>query len=121
MDTSVGNKFFKCYTRNLASDGVKGGERNGFRCVVNNEIDSGDGLESSDVASLAADDSALHFIVGQRNNGNSRLRRMVCGAALNGRCDNLLRKRVALVTNLLLVFHDLDRFFSCEGFLQRLE
>lgn len=41
-------------------------------------------LERADISALASDYAALHLVVGQSDNGNGGLRRMVCGAALNG-------------------------------------
>ena len=49
------------------------------------------------MAALAADDAALHFVIGQRDHRHGGLRHVVGGAALDG-IDHILRRhRVAVV------------------------
>ena len=47
------------------------------------------GFQGADVAALAADDAALHLVVGQGHHGHGALRHMVGGTALDGQRDLL--------------------------------
>ena len=58
---------------NLAAHRVEGCNRNGLRCVVDDEIDTGDRLEGPDVPTLTADDPAFHVVAGQRHDRHRRL------------------------------------------------
>ena len=73
--------------------------------VVNDKINAGDGLQGADVATLAADDAALHLVVGQSDHGNGDFRGMVSGTALNSLRDNFAGKLIRLVLNLLFIIH----------------
>ena len=52
-----------------------------FRGIVDDQIHAGSGLQCADVAALAADDAALHFIAGQRHDTDGGLAAMVGSAA----------------------------------------
>src|SRR5205807_7203832 len=59
--------------RDLAADSVKAGQDHGAGRVVNDEVDAGQVLESADVASLTADDPALHVVGGEVHDGDGGL------------------------------------------------
>ena len=46
---------------------VEAAQDNGFRGIIYNHIDSGRVFKSANIASLAADNPALHIIAGQRD------------------------------------------------------
>ena len=56
-------------------------------------------LQGADIAALAADDAALHLIVGQGHHGHRGLRHMVGGTTLNGQRDDLAGLGVGFVLN----------------------
>ena len=121
MDAAVGDELFERQPRDLAADRVERGDGNGLRRVVDDEVDAGDGLKRADVAALAADDAALHFIVGQRNDGDGGLGGMVCRAALDGGGDDLAGGLVGLLLHLRLDLLDLHRGLVADIFLDALE
>ena len=41
VNPAIGNQLFERHSRNLAANGVKRRERNGFWCIINNEIHTG--------------------------------------------------------------------------------
>ena len=67
MDSSVGNELFEGKTRDLASYGVKCGNRDCLGCVVDYEVDSGKSFDRTYISALTTYDSALHFVVRQVN------------------------------------------------------
>ena len=97
MDAAVGDELLQGDSRHLAADGVEAGHGDGLGGVVDDEIDAGDGLEGADVAALAADDAALHLVVGQGHHGYRRLRRVVGGAALDGDRDDFTGVLIGLL------------------------
>ena len=111
MNSAVRYELFERQTRNLAANRIKA--RNGYCLgrVVDYQIDAGYSLERADISALASDYAALHLVVGQSDNGNGGLRRMVCGAALNGGADNFSCYCVGLVLGALLIFEHLDGLF----------
>ena len=111
MDAAVGDELFKRKPRDLAADGIERGDGDGLRGIVDDEVNAGDGFERADVAALAADDAALHFIVGQRDDGDGRFGGMVCRAALDGGGDDLAGGLVGLFLHLRFDFLDLHRSF----------
>lgn len=84
MDPPVDDQFFQRYARHFTSDRIKCGDDYRLRCIVNDQIDTCHGLESADIAPLAADDPALHFIAGQLYDRDRRLGHMIRGTALYG-------------------------------------
>ena len=72
----------------------------GLRGVVDDQIDAGGGFEGADVAALAADDAALHVVVGQRHHGDGGLRHVVGGALLYGQGDDVACLLVGLLPGL---------------------
>lgn len=84
MDAAVKNQFFERDARDLAAHRIKPGENYGFRRIVNDEVDARGRFECANIAPFAADDAALHLIVGQRHDGYRRFRHMVRCAPLDG-------------------------------------
>ena len=91
MDAAVDDELFKRHTGNLATDRFEAGEHDGFRRVVDDEIDAGEIFEGADVAAFAADDTALHLVIWKRNDGNGGFCNMICSAALDGAGDDVAR------------------------------
>src|SRR6267378_1168114 len=65
--------------RDLAAVRIVGGDQNGLGRVVHDEVDPGVLLERADVATLAADDAALHVVGGQVDHRHRGLHRVVRG------------------------------------------
>jgi hypothetical protein len=62
MDAPVLDQLDERQFRGLAADAVEGGEHDGLRRVVDDEVHAGQVLERADVASLAADDPPFHVV-----------------------------------------------------------
>ena len=65
-------------------------------------------LDAADVAALAADDAALHLVVGERYDGDGDLAGVVGGAALDGGGNDLLGAVVGLLLELGLDLLDFE-------------
>ena len=88
--------------------GSNDGQGDRLRRVVDDEVYAGQRLERADIAALAADDAALHLIIGQRNDRDGRLGNVVCRAALDGSGDDLAGGLLALILEPLVDLADLD-------------
>ena len=93
--------------RDLTPDGVEAGDRDGLGGVVDNEVAARERFDAADVAALAADDAALHLVVGEGDDGDGDFACMVGGAALDGGGDDLFGSLVSLVLELCLDLLDL--------------
>ena len=89
-------------TGHLAANRIKRGDDNGLGRVVDDQIDARRGFERANVAAFAADDAALHILVGQVDHGNGGLGHMVGSAFLNGQRDNVAGFLFALFLGVLL-------------------
>ena len=103
MDAAVGDELFERQPRDLAADRVERGDGNGLRRVVDDEVDAGDGLKRADVAALAADDAALHFVAGQRHHADGGLAAVVGSAAADGLTDQIACNVVAVLLQVGLI------------------
>ncbi len=63
-------------------------------------------LERADVAALAADDPALHLLVGQVDDGDRRLRRVIGGDALHDGRQDASRALLAVLDGAVLDLAD---------------
>ena len=88
MDSSVHDQFLKSDPRNLAADGIKSGNNDSFRRIVDNKIYTCHCLERADISALTSDDSPLHLITGKLHDRDRRLGNMVCCTALD-RADHI--------------------------------
>ena len=102
MDAAVHDQLFEGDPGDLPADRVEGGEDHGLGGIVDDEVHAGGGLESPDVPALAADDPALHLVVGQGHHGHGGFSHMVGGAALYGQCDDVAGLPIGLLLGLLL-------------------
>ena len=109
VDAAVGNELLQSQTRHLAADGLEAGDGDGLRRVVDDDIGAGQRLQRADVAALAADDAALHLIVGQGHHADGDLRHMVGGAPLDSGGHDLAGALVGLVLGARLDLLDLQR------------
>ena len=89
MDAAVLDQLLQRQSGDLPADGVKAGDGDGLGGVVDDQIDAGNRLQGPDVPALAADDAALHLVIGQGHHGNGGLRRVIGSAALNGDGNDL--------------------------------
>ena len=111
VDAAVGNQAFQGNPGNLTAHRLKAGQGNGFRRVVDNQINAGESFNGANIPAFPANNPALHFIVGQRHHGDCRFRHMVGSAALDGQGDDFPGGLVGFFPGLLLHFHDLHGLF----------
>ena len=111
MNAAVHNELLQCKPGNLPTDGIKAGNGDGFRGIVDDQIDAGNGLQCADVPAFPADDAALHLIVGQRDHGDGGLGGVISGTALNRGGDDLAALFLGLVLQLRLDLLDLHGGF----------
>src|SRR5262245_33765230 len=84
MDSPVRNELLQRQPRDLPANRIMARNDHGLRCIIDNQIDSCRGLESSDVASLSTDDFSFQLIVGQRHYRHRPLRNKITGEPLDG-------------------------------------
>ena len=111
MNTPVHYQLFKRNPRNLPPDRVKARKYNGFRSIVDYQINACSGFKGAYVPAFAADDSALHFIVGQRNDADGGFGYVIRRAALYGKGYYVPCALVGLFLGLLLYFPEHKRRF----------
>ncbi len=88
MDAPVEHQRFQGHPADFAAYRIEAGQQNGFRGVVDDDVDAGHGLVRADVAALAADDPAFHVVARQVEHRDDRLRGLLAGDALDGEGDD---------------------------------
>ena len=89
VDTAVGDELFNGQTGDFTAYRIKSRNDDGFRRIINDEINARRRFKGADIAALAADDAALHIVIGQIDNGNCRFSHMVSRATLNRQRDDI--------------------------------
>ena len=102
VDAAVDDQALEGDAGDLAAEGVEAGEDDRLGRVVDDQVDAGRRLEGADVAPLAADDAALHLVVGEHDDRDGGLGDVVRGRALDGHADDALRLLVGLLAGLVL-------------------
>src|SRR5919109_3219728 len=102
LDPAVLHQLLEGHPGGLATDGVEAGQDDGLRRVVDDDVDARGGLERADVASLAADDPALHVLARQREHADAGLGRLLRGHALDRDRHDLPRSLLPLLASSLL-------------------
>ena len=121
VDSAVCDQLFQCDTCHFPADVIETGKRNCLRCIVDDNVYTGQCFQCPDVSALSADDATLHFVVGQRHNRNRRLGHLVCGTLCDGEGDIAPCLFFALVLDLLLIVGDLDCLFVYQFAVQGVE
>ena len=111
MDTAVADKLFKSNSGNFTSYGVKAGNGDNVGSIVNDKLNACKILDSTDISTLTTDNSTLHLVTGNFNNGNSDFTYVVSSKALNCKRKDVLCLAVCLVSELLFILGNLKRSF----------
>jgi hypothetical protein len=90
VDAPVGDELLEREPGDLAAHGVEARDDDGLGGVVDDEVGAGGLLQGANVAALAADDAALHLVVGQVHRGDGALLHVVARVPLNGDADDAL-------------------------------
>ena len=104
MDAAVCDEVLERHARSLAAHRVEAREHDGLGRIVDDEVHTGDLLEGADIAALAADDTALEVIRGNVDRRDRDLARLIGGATLDRRGDDLAGRLVGLVADAHLGF-----------------
>jgi hypothetical protein len=102
MDATVTDELEERHARHLAAHRVKAGEHDRLGRVIDDEVDAGGLLQRTDVAPLAADDAALHLLVGEADHGDGGLGGVIGGDALHDRGEHPSRPLLALLLGVAL-------------------
>ena len=103
MDAAVADQAFQGHPGHLAACLVEGGQGDGLGGIVDDEVHAGGGLQRADVAAFAADDAALHLIVGQGHHRDGGLAGMVGGAPADSLGDHVPGNVLAVVLQVGLI------------------
>ena len=106
MNPSIIDELFKGDAGNFPAYGVKTGNNNCFRGIIDNQINACQGFQRTDVSAFPADDPAFHFIIGQAHYGNRSLRHLIGSTALDGQRNDVPGLFISLFFRAL--FHFLD-------------
>src|SRR5579872_2933258 len=107
MNPAVRDEPLERDPRDFAPDRVVARDHDRFGRVVDDDIDAGGGLDGADVAPLAANDAALHLVVGQRQHRDRALGDEFAGQPLDCDRDDAFGAPVGLLARLLLDHPDL--------------
>ena len=106
VDAAVGNELVQRQPRDLAADHVEAADDDHAGRVVDDQVDARGLLEGADVAALAADDAALHLVVGDADGAGGRFGRVRGRVALQRGDDDLAGLLLADFRQLLVVAED---------------
>jgi hypothetical protein len=118
LDAAVLDQLREGELRDLAADAVERREHDGLRRVVDDDVDAGQMLERPDVASLSADDAALHVVRRELDHRRGRLGCMAGGHSLEGVGDEVARAALGLDLRLLLELTDAAREIVADQLLR---
>ncbi len=121
MDPAVLNQFDHRQLGDLAADVVEGRNDDHARGIVDDHVDARLLLEGADVAALAANDAALHLVVGNVDGRDGGFGGVRGGVALNRHGQHFARLAVALRLEVVLEPEDQRAGFVLELPLEPLE
>ena len=91
MNSSIRNEFFHCRSRNFSSHRIEPANDNHSWSIVDDQIASACFLKGTDIATLTADDSSLHFVIRNINGARSAFRGMRRRVTLHSSQQDVLR------------------------------
>ncbi len=106
MNAAIGDQLLDGLTRDFAAERIERGQDDRARRVVDDQLDARGQFQRADVATLAADDAALHVVARQIDDRDRRLDGVLRRAALDRFRDDLTRLRRRNLAR--LVFEPLD-------------
>jgi hypothetical protein len=106
VDATVGKQALEREAGDLATHAVEARQEHRAGGVVDDEVNSGQGLERADVAALPADDPALKLVRPQLHHRNRGLDRVARRHPLHNRGEDAAGATVGVVAGLLLDLPD---------------
>ena len=91
VDAAVNHQLMQGQTGHLAANRIEGGQQDGVRRVVDDDLHARGSLQRTDVAALTADDAALDLVVLDREGRHGVLDGRFRSGALDGVDDDALR------------------------------
>src|SRR5690242_8939144 len=73
VNPSVRNESLEGNAGDLAANGTVTRDNDGFRRIIDDQVDSGRGLDRPDVPTFPADDASLHVVAREMHHGNAAL------------------------------------------------
>ena len=89
VDAAVGDQPLQGQAGDLAAQGVEGGEHDGFRCIIHDEVYSCGGFYGPDITAFSADDLAFDLVAFQIEYGDRVLDGLFGGCTLDALDDDL--------------------------------
>src|SRR4051794_11725481 len=102
MNAAVLEQLLQRKPSHLAAYAVEARQQHGARCVIDDEVDSGERLEGADVPALAADDPPLQLVGLELHRRDRRLDRVPAGHALHAGGEDAPGAAVGVVAGLPL-------------------
>ena len=97
MDPPVGDQLVERHPGDFAANRIETADDHHARRIVDDHVDAGGLFEGADVASFAADDPALHLVVGNIDGAGRGFGGVRGGVAVERREDDLARLGFALL------------------------
>src|SRR5262249_16137499 len=114
VDSAVLDQALKGELGDFAPNAVEPSDNDNTGRVIDDDVDAGRLLESADIATLAADDPALHVIIGNIHGAHGDFGSVCRGAALNSGCQNVPCLRLAQFSHLDFIPQDATAHFAAE-------
>ncbi len=102
VNPAVADQSLQRNFRDFPPDGIKTGENNGFRSVIDNQVNACCRFNRPDVAPFSSDDPPFHFITGKTHDRDGVLSHEIAGIPLNGIGQNLPRLLLGIPPRFLL-------------------
>lgn len=116
MDAAILDQTFQSHLGHLTTQGAVGGQDDGLRRVVDDEVHTGRGFQRTDVAPFTTDDASFHVLAGQGNRRDGLLVDVVAGITLDDVAQDLLGLAVGSLLGFRLDLADhLGRFVAGLG------
>ena len=90
MDAAILDQTLQSHFGHLTAQRAVGGQNDGLRRIVDDEVHTGRGFQSADVAPFATDDASLHIFAGQGHRRDGLFVDVVTGIALDDVAQDLL-------------------------------
>ena len=100
MDTPVMHQPFERDLCDLATQRIEARHDDGFRCLINNQVDPGCGFDRTDVAPFPSYDPSLHRVVRNRYDRNRGFGNVITHHSLNRVGNDLARFPLRILTRL---------------------
>ena len=114
MDSSIFHKTFQGQSGNFTANRIETGQNNRFRCIINNQINTGQCFNCAYIPPFTSDNTALHFFIRQGNYRNRCFRNCISSVSLNSSCYDFTRFVIRSQLDFFFCRPDTDRLFMCQ-------